>query len=97
MSVNAYQLTPLAEADLEEIWLYTFQTWSQDQANNYYNDLIAAFNGLTTGSKQGRTVDIRPSYLKYAVGSHMVYYRKIDSVIIITRILHNRMDVDRHL
>jgi toxin ParE1/3/4 len=33
------KLSRLAELDLEEIWLYTFEIWSLNQAN-YYQDNI---------------------------------------------------------
>ncbi|UVV70888.1 type II toxin-antitoxin system RelE/ParE family toxin [Brucella anthropi] len=59
-------LTPLAEADLEEIWVYTLHEWSLEQANSYINDVTDAFEGLRDGSKRGRFTDIRPGYLKYA-------------------------------
>lgn len=97
MPSKLYQLTPLAEADLEEIWLYTRQEWSLDQANKYYHDLISAFESLVAGSKNGRLSDVRPNYLKYSVGSHMIFYRKHEDTIIVVRILHGRMDVNRHL
>ena len=29
-----------AEKDLEKIWLYTFETWSLEQADYYYDLLI---------------------------------------------------------
>lgn len=35
-----YRLTPRAESDLEEIWLYTFKTWSPEQADRYHNDIV---------------------------------------------------------
>jgi len=75
MRGRPYRLTPLAEADLEEIWLYTLRNWSLEQADSYHRDLVAATEGLATGRKLGRTVDIRPGYLKYAVGAHVVYFR----------------------
>lgn len=47
----------------------------------------------------GRACDeVRPGYRKLAVGSHMLYYRIVDGdAINVVRILHQRMDVDRHL
>jgi toxin ParE1/3/4 len=92
-----YQLTPLAEADLEEIWLYTLRTWSLEQADSYHRDLVAALDGLATGRKVGRKVDVNPGYLKYAVGVHIVYFREVDAGIVVVRVLHGRMDVRRHL
>ena len=32
-----YRLSPLAEQDLEDIWLYTLREWSADQADRYYH------------------------------------------------------------
>ncbi|WP_323122551.1 type II toxin-antitoxin system RelE/ParE family toxin, partial [Burkholderia alba] len=36
---RAVRLTPLAEADLEDIWTYTFEQWSLEQAERYVGDL----------------------------------------------------------
>jgi toxin ParE1/3/4 len=42
--------------------------------------------------------DVRPGYRKHAVGSHTLYYRiGSDDVIDVVRVLHQRMDADRHL
>jgi toxin ParE1/3/4 len=92
-----YRLSPLAEADLEDIWLYTFKRWSLEQADSYQVSIVAAFEGLAIGAKQGRRVDIREGYFKYSVGSHLVFYRQLDAGIDVIRILHQRMDADRHL
>ena len=96
-SKHRYRLYPHARADLEEIWLYTQKTWSLDQADSYLTDIIQAFEGLAKGMKTGRPVDIREGYLKYPVGSHMIYYRQSPSHIDIVRILHQRMDVSSKL
>ena len=37
-----YRLSPLAEQDLEDIWLYTLREWSADQADRYYHSIISA-------------------------------------------------------
>jgi plasmid stabilization system protein ParE len=39
----------------------------------------------------------RADISKYAVGSHLVFYRETGHDIVIVRILHQRMDVERHL
>lgn len=92
-----YGLSPLAEADLEAIWRYTVENWSVKQAETYHADILDAFEGLASGLKLGRHADVREGYFKYAVGSHMIYYRQLDTEIAIIRILHQRMDVSRHL
>ena len=94
---RGYRLYPLAQADLEDIWSYTASRWSAEQAESYHAAIVAAFEGLAARSEQGRLSDVRDGYFKYAVGSHLVFYRHFESGIDIVRILHQRMDVTRHL
>ena len=97
MPDKIYRLSPLAEADLEEIWLYTFQQWSMEQADDYLSNLIAAIEGLASGRKTGQKTDVREGYWKYHAGAHVVYFRRSDTGIDVIRVLHGRMDVGKHL
>ena len=92
-----YRLSPRAAADLEDIWLYSFQNWSAEQADRYILSVIEALASLAAGRKAGRPVDIRQGYLKYAVGSHLIFYRLSGEFLDVIRVLHQRMDVERHL
>lgn len=94
--VRGYRLRPAARADLEDIWRYSAERWSVDQANRYIALMIEAFDDLASERRKGRPVDVRPDYLKCACGSHMIYYRVAEGVDIV-RILHQHMDVDRHI
>ncbi|MBE6442203.1 MAG: type II toxin-antitoxin system RelE/ParE family toxin [Desulfovibrio desulfuricans] len=91
------RLTPLAEADLEEIWLYTFRRWSPEQADAYVRGIMAAIAGLARGDKVGLRTDVRPGYRKYRAGMHVIYFRRSGEFVDVIRILHERMDVERHL
>ena len=92
------RLAPLAEEDLEDIWTYTARTWSVDQADRYHADIIEAIEGLSRGERGGRDIgDIRPGYLKYSVGRHLLFYRLTETHLNIIRILHQRMDVEARL
>lgn len=93
----SYRLSPLAEHDLEEIWLYTMNEWPPDQADRYVGQIIDAIEELASGQKQGWKVDIPEDYLKYPIGRHMVFFRQIDGVTDVIRILHQSMDVERHI
>ncbi|AYZ65187.1 type II toxin-antitoxin system RelE/ParE family toxin [Burkholderia multivorans] len=99
MAVKGRQLrlTPLAESDLEDIWRYTFEQWSFEQANRYHRDLAATMEALARGDKIGRICTVRDGYYRYAVGSHVVFYRETEYALDVIRILHQRMDVERHL
>ena len=96
-SRGVYRLRPRAEADLEEIWLYTRDRWSLEQANSYLRALSAAFAGLATGVCVGRATDVRNGYFKYTIGSHLIFYVKTEVGVEVVRVLHERMDVMRHL
>ncbi|WP_126285779.1 type II toxin-antitoxin system RelE/ParE family toxin [Burkholderia stagnalis] len=91
------QLTPLAESDLEDIWRYTFVRGSPEQADQYYRDLVATTEALARGDKIGRVCIVRDGYLRYAAGSHVVFYRESAYTLDVIRVLHQRMDVERHL
>lgn len=92
-----YDLSNRAVADLKEIWIYTEEHWGAAQADRYYRDIIAAIEGLARQERQGRVVDLREGYLKYPVGRHMLYFTTVDARLRVVRILHQRMDVQRHL
>jgi toxin ParE1/3/4 len=94
---RTYQLSPLAEIDLEAIWDFSSEQWSPDQAEIYLNDIFGAFAGLAAGQRLGRPVDVREGYFKYLVGSHVIFFRLSQSGIDVIRILHQTMNVDLHL
>ena len=94
---RGYRLSPLAEADLEEIWLYTFRQWSVEQAEEYHNAIIAGIEGLMSGRNVPQRTDVRADYWKYKVGMHVLYFRCSDEYLDVIRILHGRMDVNARL
>ncbi len=58
MSHSRYRLSPLAETDLEDIWLYTLETWSLEQADRYLRTLFSAFADLAIGRNTGRGIAV---------------------------------------
>ena len=91
-------LTPRAQRDLDEIWNYTEAKWGAAQAGVYTGQLWQAIETVAAYPAAGRACDdIRATYRKYAVGSHVVFYRTGDGGVDIVRILHRRMDFGRHL
>jgi len=94
---NNYRLSPLAEKDLEEIWLYSFTNWSLEKADEYHKNIVSAFEDLAQGTKIGSAVDVRENYQKYIIGSHIIFYHFSDSNLKIIRILHQQMDISRYL
>ena len=95
-----YKISIEAEKDLEKIWLYTFETWSLEQADYYYDLLMDEIEYLAENPKNGIDFSqIRKGYFRSRVKSHFIFYRvsvKSDEIEII-RILHQQMDIDSQL
>tara|TARA_R110002110_G_C13458339_1_gene717875 strand:+ start:3472 stop:3759 length:288 start_codon:yes stop_codon:yes gene_type:complete len=89
--------SPAAAADLDTLWDYTVKEWGADQADRYTDDIQDTCSSLARGEKSGRSVDVRSDYLKHAVGRHFVFFRATKAGIEVIRILHQSMDVGRHL
>jgi toxin ParE1/3/4 len=87
-----------AKSDIQEIWNYTVEHWGKGQAEIYLRLIGAAVASIAADPKVGRPSDeVRPGYRKYLVGSHVLFYRATDKAIFVVRILHQRMDFERHL
>jgi toxin ParE1/3/4 len=93
---KAYRVSRLAQADIESIYAYTVKTWSGEQADIYYAMIIESFEGLVSGAKIGHTAAI-DDYLALPIGSHSIFYRLDGNTVFIARVLHQVMDVERHL
>lgn len=94
----SYTLSPAAQADVEDIWHYTAKHWSRLQAERYTRNIQATCEALSDGSRVGQPADdIRPGYRKTAVGSHVLFYRMQGNTVEVVRILHQRMDIERHM
>ena len=94
-----YNLTNKAVDDLTKIWDYTFEQWSEKQADNYYNMLIANCQEIAENPKFGKTYEgITNNLLGLKSNRHIIFYRIIEEDNIeITRILHGRMDLKNRM
>ena len=68
------------------------------QAERYVRLINESFRQIADNTSLGRSCDaIREGYRKRSVGRHVIFYRTVDGGVDVVRILHERMDVDRHL
>jgi len=90
-----YQFTRKALNDLTEIWDYTVKEWSENQAEKYYNLIIASCMDLASNPKLGKPYEILSlNVFGYKCGEHIIFYREISkNEIEIERILHGMMDL----
>jgi toxin ParE1/3/4 len=95
-----YRISKEALIDLEKIWLYTFEIWSKEQADHYFDLLMDEIEYLSENPKSGKDYnEIRKGYFRSRVKSHFIFYR-IDirnEKIEIIRILHQQMDISSRL
>jgi toxin ParE1/3/4 len=90
-----YFLTNKAVEDLSKIWEYTYEGWSESQADKYYDLLTSSFQGIVQNPELGKNYDeIYKIIFGLHVGKPIVFYRKAQAGDIeILRILHQRMDL----
>jgi toxin ParE1/3/4 len=90
-----YKLTNKAVSDLKLIWNYTFDNWSEKQADKYYKMLIDNFNEISKNPSLGKNYqDIFEDILGLRVGKHIIFYiEDQNNEIEIIRILHEQMDL----
>jgi toxin ParE1/3/4 len=93
-------LSSLAEQDLIGIARYTLDTWGERQLEKYRSLLNQAFLDLARDPKRSRTKP-RPELFSgcrsYHVGSHIILYRVNEDRIEIARVLHESMELERHV
>ncbi len=93
-----YNLSSKAAADLDGIYEYTILHFGLEQARGYLFSLHERFQMLAVQPTQGRTVDeLAPGLRRIEYQSHVVFYMSKDDGIRIVRVLHQRMDVARHV
>lgn len=96
--MRLYRLTPAAQHDLSSIWGYTEERCDILQAETYVRDIQSAIERIADDPRRGRPCDgAREGYRQYSVGSHLLFYVESATGVDVIRILHLRMDPDRHL
>ena len=87
----------LAEEDLENIWLYSFETRGEHQADKYYDELIKGMELLAYNPDLGVScADIREGYRQFKLNHHVMYYKVTPPILTVVRVLHERMESAEH-
>jgi toxin ParE1/3/4 len=91
-------VTPKAESDLTNIWLYTCNKWGGNQADNYLDQLEAGINQLINHPSLGANyTHVLPEYRRLLVEHYAVFYKVLKQEICIVRVLHEDMDAPQRL
>ena len=87
------RLTPLSETDLEDIWSYSAENWSVDQADRYIDALAAAFDTIAHMPEIARErTDFTPPVRIHPSAQHVIIYRIQPNHIEIIRVLGGKQD-----
>lgn len=98
MKTLPFVMAKKAVSDLEEIWLYTVEKWSAEQADRYYNLIFDEINYICRNINAGKSMEhVRQGYRASKVKSHLIFYRIVKDTIEVIRILHERMDIENRL
>lgn len=90
--------SPKARADLSDIWDYTLAEWGVAQAEKYVRELWAEMQKQARDPSTSIDIgDVRKGYRKARCGSHVIFFKVTGEGIDVVRILHRRMDFNRHI
>lgn len=98
----SYKLSPLADAQQDQIWRYTESMWGEHQAISYIEGLHACFDKLSRTRALWRKLPhdlVVPSDIRTAVyfsryREHLIFFRSLPSGAIgILSVLHGRSDL----
>ena len=94
-----YKLTNRAIDDLTQIWNYTLDKWSENQADKYYQMLLDNFNEIAKNPGLGKNYSgVIENLWGLRTGRHIIFYRKVEeNEVEITRILHEQMDLKNRM
>jgi toxin ParE1/3/4 len=97
--VSEYIISEKALEDISNIWIYTAENWSVEQADRYYNLIIDEIEYIVRNLDMAHDFEkIRKSYRYSKVKSHLIFFKtdKFDEIEVV-RVLHERMDVENRL
>ena len=92
MKLN-FKLSRLALEDIDSIWEYTVKNWSVEQAEKYYNLIFNGIDSICRNPETGKSInEVKQLHRRLLIGSHMIIYKQHNNLILVDRILHQRMD-----
>jgi toxin ParE1/3/4 len=93
--MTGYTLSEKALDDLNNIWIFTAENWSLEQANRYYNLIMDEIEFVADNFETSKDFgSIRKGYRYSKIKSHLIFFKRIEnSDLEVVRILHERMDV----
>jgi toxin ParE1/3/4 len=96
--MGKYRLSEQAVDDLEDIFVYTIDTFGLSQAEKYKTELETGLKRVAKDPRLGRAWSGRTqTFFQYNCGQHAIFFAKQPGGIFVVRILHLARDFARHL
>jgi toxin ParE1/3/4 len=93
-----FKLSEKAAADIEGILDYTYARFGAAQAESYYGSLRRCFQMLAENPAIGRLrTALEPPLRSHPHQKHIIFYDTFVDHILVVRVLHERMDIERRL
>jgi|SRR5690625_2797723 len=94
-----YFFTNKAVADLTKIYEYTYEFWSEKQADKYYQEIIDYCQFLSENPNLGKNYqEIKSELYGFVANKHIIFYRILGKLEIeVVRILGAEMDLKNRL
>ena len=93
-----YELSATADADLTDLYRYTFAEFGEEQADAYFDSLGESLARLAANPQLGLDVSgLRKGYRRFVHRRHSIYYQMARNGIFVVRILGPGMSPDRNL
>jgi toxin ParE1/3/4 len=93
-----------AKNDLRDIANYALKEWGKAQKKTYLNLFKQSFLALSHNNNDENVMplgkprqEIGTGLSSYRIKEHVVYFRETEREFLIIRILHSRMDPEKHL
>jgi toxin ParE1/3/4 len=95
--MQSVRFSVAALKDLADIDAYTAREWGEAQADRYLGRLQTRLSKLARNPQSGRQCpEFRPGLRRIEEGKHVVFYRELESGIVVSRILHQSMLPELH-
>ena len=93
-----YKLSKLAIEDIDSIWNYTANQWSTNQANKYFERIFEVIDSISINPNIGKSIkEVKENHRSVLVKSHIIVYKVENEIILIDRILHQKMAIENKL
>lgn len=88
----SFRLSRTADRKIETLYEYSERRFGREQAEKYYRDLLSCLDLIAGNPAIGRPFHDRR---RHEHGSHVIFYRDLNTHILIIDILHKREDADK--